>query len=139
MYVYLVVKTMHLYRTHPFILRTTIVALGSQGRNTETRLKQAAQIDGQFCTAVTGSFSRSNYHVTHLLLPEIRATRTNLKSVRMRTLLFSSSDRTYHYRASNLKSQCFCHLKGIFSFLMICFCIFPQSPQAHIQILGNLV
>jgi hypothetical protein len=59
MYVYLVVKTIHLYRTHPFILRTTIVALGSQGRNTETRLKQAAQIVGQFCTAVTGNFSRS--------------------------------------------------------------------------------
>ena len=31
-------------------------------------------------------------------------------------LFFSSSDRTYLYRASNLKSQCFCHLKGIFSF-----------------------
>ena len=73
MYVYLVVKTIHLYRTHPFILRTTVVALGCPGRNTETHLKQAAQIVGQFCTAVTGKFSRSNYHVTRFLLPEIRA------------------------------------------------------------------
>jgi len=93
MYVYLVVKTMHLYWTHPFILRKTIVALGSQGRNTETRLKQAAQIVGQFCTAVTGSFSLSNYHVTYFLLPEIRATRTNLKSERMWKILYATINR----------------------------------------------
>jgi hypothetical protein len=63
----------------PFILRTTIVELRSQGRNTETCLKQAAQIVGQFCAAVTGNFFRSNYHVTRFLLPDIKAKPNELK------------------------------------------------------------
>jgi hypothetical protein len=65
----------------PFFLRTTVVALGCQGRNTETRLKQAAQIVGQFCTAVTGKFSCSNYHMTRFLLPDIRAKPNEFKII----------------------------------------------------------
>ena len=61
--------------------------MGSQGRNTETRLRQATQIVGQFCTALTGNFFVLNYHVTRFLLREKRAKPKELKSVRTWELL----------------------------------------------------